>query len=450
MADTLRESLVSPYRVIRRLPRGSDAPWPANLVTVASGVSRLLVDAEALPADWPGWVADPEGHVLGALDVARTEAGHHVVLPVLIGRVDDYLARRSRTRQPLTDGERVTLGVSVARGLSELSSPASTVAGAWWLAEGGRPVFVADPQGDAVREASATVFATIDEGAGGPCAEAAEIAAAPTCSPREWARVEQRLFESAAPCPLADPAATSTGTIRFDTLVADAARHSEPADSRHSASGDEDPERAGLMTVWARHLDADIADVASRAVTGAWRRLRRPREASRRSRVAVWSVATGAALAVLALGLLWPDDRAAETSASASPAPTASTAVVIDSPGEDAGVTDPAAPVGVTDVAPERIVAAAGDLLDVVTACGDDSACTASVMIDAARPFPPGAAHLGAAERTVSFVDEFGAVAVVRVAPVGSTDAVAQLVVLQRQNDEWRVRDVYAAHPPSS
>ena len=74
----------------------------------------------------------------------------------------------------------------------------------------------------------------------------------------------------------------------------------------------------------------------------------------------------------------------------------------------------------------------------------------APAMLDSRRSFPAGAGHLAADERSVSFVDEFGAVAVVRVAPIGSTDAVTQLVVLQRHNDEWRVRDVYAAHPPSS
>ena len=450
MAHTLRESLSSPYRVIRRLPQGPDAPWPANLVTVSSGESRLLVDAEILPADWPGWAADPEGHVLGALDVARTEVGHEIVLPVLTRRVDDYLALRSASHLPLTDGERVTLGVSVVRGLAELSSGSPAISGAWWLVEGGRPVFVPESHGDTLEEASAAVLTSLDDGAGGAYADAAEIATASSRSPREWARVEQRLFECAAPRPLADPASASEGTGRFDALLADAARRSGAAGARRGGSDEVAPERAGLMTHWARHLDADVADVASRAVAGVWSRLRRPRDSPRKSRAAVWWVATGAALLVLAGGLLWPDDHATTENARASPVPTATGVGAADSPKEGAAGVDPVAPATAPDGSPETIVAAADALLRVVATCGEDEACMAPAMLDSRRSFPAGAGHLAADERSVSFVDEFGAVAVVRVAPIGSTDAVTQLVVLQRHNDEWRVRDVYAAHPPSS
>ena len=77
------------------------------------------------------------------VDIVRRADGHDVALPVCTERLSDFLTRRAAT--PLSAGERLTLAVSVARGVHELAAGGTDAAcpGTWWLTEAGQPMLAA-------------------------------------------------------------------------------------------------------------------------------------------------------------------------------------------------------------------------------------------------------------------------------------------------------------------
>jgi len=91
---------------------------------------------------------------------------------------------------------------------------------------------------------------------------------------------------------------------------------------------------------------------------------------------------------------------------------------------------------------PVDVAATAAALLDVRTACERDADCLESVVVDPARLFPPGTIDLPSSARTLTLLDDFGDMAVLRVDANGGRSA-AQLVVVVRVDEKWLLRDVH-------
>lgn len=439
MTNAAEDRLHRDHRVIRQLAGDSASPWPGTLLCLPSGETAVAVDADALGTHWHGWAADPGGHVLAPTDILRRSDGHDVLLPVCIERLTDFLDRRGGL--DLSAGEGVTLAVSLLRGAAELSS-AADAAGAWWLTEAGRPVFATDTRGAGHREATADLLRRIAREV--PVLEEALIDAAAALDEgrrgRALERAEAALFAVAEPTALAT---TTFGPRR--------ARH-RPVGASDEVTEESPSPRAAWPFDLSRHLDAEWADVVSRATTGVWRALRSPREGRRRP----WLLAGGLACAILVGGLVWPSGPPGTATAETSAAAPSVTAVPSATPGASAAIEDSGGGEG-TEAAPGAAGAddvpavenqASGDLVSVAsalltarTACAGEPTCLADVVEIPGSGFPPGVADLAQPERTVSLLDEFGGAAVLRIDPVGG--GAPQLMVVVQIDGRWLLRDVY-------
>lgn len=425
MSDEEENPLRADHRVIRVVTGDAEAPWPGALAADPDGGTVLVVDAARFGASWPGWSAEPLGHVLGPLDVRRRADGHDLVLPLCTERVTAFLTRRA-VDAPLTAGEGVTLAVSLLRGLAEVGEAAAATRGTWWLTDQGRPVLAADAGDTSCADDTAAHLRSLAEAVPAlhvPVSEAAAIDVRRVG--REIERIEAALFAVAEPAPLA--------TATFGPRRAHPARTS--ADGAVDASIAPEP---GLLHTLVRHVDADWADLLSRTTTGAWRAWRSRSRTTRRPLL----VAAGAAVVVVVGGLLWPtgspgpataESAVAERTASATPLAPATPA--------PSAATEPAAEPVPPGEEP-TLDAIASDLLSARSACAGDVGCLTGILETPTLVFPPGAADLPAAERTLTLLDEFGGAAVLRTEAPGQ-GLPAQLVVIVRVQDTWVIRDVY-------
>ncbi|WP_157525334.1 hypothetical protein [Microbacterium yannicii] len=421
-------SLRSPYRAVRTVRAPDDGPWPGVLVRTATGDTRVLVDTAVLSADWSGWDAAPGGHVLAPLDLVRRIDGHDVVLPVLTEPLETFLHRRAG-RAPLSTGEALTLAVSVLRGCAELSATPD-LTGEWWLDDGGRPVLATDVSPRSARQAGAEALGTVLlEGRAGRAWDAAVRAiAAERLSIRELLEAEDALFDVTSP----EPLATMTLSPRGAAGAAPASRDGSPATVA-------DPQRPSWQSLIG-HVDGDLADTVSRVTTGLWRRAR-TRPSRRRT---PWIVGGAVAAAILAGGVLWPaaGDEVGDTGTAPVPSATGGEAAAPAEPSsaapEEHGAEDThAEPRETPDLAAVGVA-----LLDARVACGGDGACIAGVVADPTRSLAGGAIDLPPADRTVTLLDDFGDVAVLRVDATGAS-LPSQLAVLIRSDEKWLLRDVH-------
>ncbi len=288
------------------------------LVRLASGESRTLVDAKEFGRDWAGWRADPEATSWppSTSCAARAVTASRCRSVPSGSRTSSHAARRARVA--LSVGETVTLAVSLVRGVGELD-PTGTVPGEWWLTDAGRPMLATDTSDREAAARTGELLRSLADGSPYAAAlgAAAEAAGAARRSAHDLRLAEEELFAIAAP----EPLATSL-------LGPRAARELAGLDRESFATADESGRASGWIEVLARHVDADLADVVSRATTGVWRRLRRARTTSRRP----WVFAACAAAAVLTGGLLWPTGAGGPATADV-PRPTAS--------GSPAGIDTP-------------------------------------------------------------------------------------------------------------
>ncbi|MFE5408879.1 hypothetical protein [Microbacterium sp. NPDC056569] len=439
---TDRGSLGSPYRAIRAVRAREDAPWPGVLVRTAAGDACVLVDTDVLGPDWRGWDAAPDGHLLAPVDIVRRVDGHDAVLPVCGERLEDFVRRRA-ARMPLSPGEAVTLAVSVLRGCAQLASDPDA-SGEWWLDDAGRPVLATDASARRAFEGAAAV---LEEVSVAPRAQrtwqtALRAVTAERVSIHELEAAEQALFAIAEAEPLStvslSPRSAAEGVPRA---------HDE---ARGAADVVHEPAPRALWQTLIAGVDDDLADTVSRATTAVWRRLRRTRNTPQAGpRRAPWLVGGAVAVAVLAGGALWPTASgiATDDGTTASPAPEAEPGASAP-PGAEiappADATDAGASAAPAGGAVDLAVAA-GDLLDARLACAGDGGCLSAVSVDAA-PLPPGAIDLPASERTVTLLDDFGDIAVLR---VDATDAAmsSQIVVILRRDRKWLLRDVTDVAP---
>ncbi len=428
---TADRSLGSPYRAIRAVRAREDAPWSGTLVRAADGEACVLVDAAVLGPKWQGWDAAPDGHVLTPADVVRRVDGHDVVLPVCSERLEDFVRRRA-ARMPLSLGEAVTLGVSVLRGCAQIAADPAT-AGDWWLDDAGRPVLATDASARRAFEASAAVLEQVgvDPPAQRTWQTALRAVTAERISLHELEAAEEALFAVAEAEPLST---VSLGPRSATEGVARA--HDE---TRRGTDAAHEPEPRSMWHTLVAGVDDDLADTVSRATTAVWRRLRRTGDAPKAgARRAPWLVGGAVAVAVLAGGALWPsasgvatDDRPSASPAATPglPASAPSGADPTETPGSGAAAGEPA------DLA--RITS---DLLDARIACAGDASCLTTVSVDAV-PLAAGAIDRPAEERTVSLLDDFGDIAVLRV-DASDASAPSQMVGSLPKADNWLVRDV--------
>lgn len=424
MNDSPAEPLPTGVRSIRRLAGPPEAPWPGLLVHDGSGAPRVLVAATRFDAESPVWCADADGHVLAAIDVVRRVDGHDVLLPLCTQTLERLLARR-RDGAPLTDGERVTVAVSVLRGFAELHGRGRADAtGTWWITADARPVFAAGSGTDAAGVATVRVLdalAADSPGLGPLLARAADYAGDPPRLARELAALEDALFAASD----AEPLATAVLAPRSEARRADSAVVTRPAQPGE--------ERVGLWRSLARHVDADLADVVSRVTTDVWRRMRRPARGRRRG---PWVAATVVAAAVVAGAMLLPAVGGEASAVDSTPSPMPS---LTPSPAPAAETAPPeTAPPAAPEASVEDIVTA---LLDARRACAGDPGCLGEVQEDSAMSAPSGPIDLEPASRNVTLLDDFGDVAVVRVDGLDGDGA--QLVVVAAHDGKWLLRDVH-------
>ncbi|MFB8147197.1 hypothetical protein ACFC1W_10685 [Microbacterium sp. NPDC056003] len=417
------DALRAPYRPVRPVGAADDGPWPGLLVGLESGERRVLVDAKVLGREWKGWDAPPHGHVLAPIDVVRRSDGHDVALPVCTERVTDLLARRAATGPPLMPGEAVTLAVSVLRGFAELRDP-SGVTGEWWLTDAGRPVFVTDAAPRSLRDASSSLLAGVALGRPHEAWDAASAAImAERPSALELERAEALLFHLAEPLAITTAQAGPGGArplARYDV---------------HDASAEESVDRRRPWDGLLRHVDADLADLVSRATTRVWRRATSAGTSSRRAPLLV---AGAAAAAVVGVGLLWPSGG--DDAATAEVPVSSATATIEPEDATPTGSADPVDAVGEVDTDLSRV---AGELLHRRLACRGEIDCLGGVMVDPESSWAAGPIDAPREQRAIALLDDFGGVAVLRVDAVDGT--AAQLVVIERRDDEWLLRDVHDA-----
>lgn len=427
------ERLRRGFRVIRLIEGGAETPWPGALVCDAGGVTHLAVDADILGDDWVGWEAVPEGHVLAPVDMLRRTGGHDVLLPVCTERVEDFVDRRLASGAALTAGEAVTVAVSLLRGVGELSARGSSVRGSWWLTDAGRPVFAADGGAATLEQVTAAILhrlvlhvPDLDAALGA----VADIVGDTRDRTRDLVRAEDGLFA------LASPTALATTTFPSRSARTPPSTASSPS----GQSAEVDPPRP-LAWSLARHLDADWADLVSRTTTAAWRALRRPSSTDRRK---PWIVAACLAGVVMTGGLLWPDGTDAPATAETAPTmPPDVTPVTSEPPAlatpaapDESAADDPGGDAQTTD----DLTALTDALLAGRAGCEGDGECLTAFTEDPGAPFASGVVDLPGTERTLTLLDEFGGVAVLR---ADAPEKPSQLVVIVRIDGRWLLRDVH-------
>ncbi|MDE0545456.1 hypothetical protein [Microbacterium sp. C7(2022)] len=429
---TTADALTQAVRPIRPVRGGVDAPWDGMLVAVAGEERRLFVSTEALPTQWHGWAADPDGHLMGALDVARRPDGHDAILPACSERVTEFIARRRSAGADLSDGERVTLAISVLRAAAELSDAAKDSAGPiqqpqgeWWITDDGKPLLATAVGSQGAFDACNEVLTLIAHQHDHRWARGTE-AVSPATRPYEFEEREAQVFAIANPCALASSPLTPVN------YAADAPPDA-PAPAAHRAPPDPP---TSLLHRFLRHIDNDVADAVSRATTAVWRAGARP---TARRAGAPWLVAAVVALVIVGVGWLWPEP-APLAQAEGLDEPTVEPAV--DHVDADASTGSKASPSGAdpgTD-----LVAEAEALVRAFLACEEDERCRDAVSTRQGLAIPRGSTLTGSAREDLVVVDDFGGVAVLRADAAGD-DQAAQIVVIERTDEKWLLRDVYDA-----
>ena len=469
-ADADRTGLVpGAHRLIRAL-RGSEGPFEGALLGHEDGVA-VSVDAEAL-AGWGGWAHSGADHICGVLDVRRTRDGHEALLPWCTQRVEAFLGKRQAAGENLSPGEIATLAASLMRGIRELGSDAEGSGGEWWLTGDGRPLFVQGEGGAARAQTAGLLDRIVEHTADRPTVRVIEEMAGALRERRHHAddelRWEQELFAQAAPRALrldvfAPERARDVGTRR-QAGPATGARSAVRVRRRVTRAHDS-PERRLIDTV--RGAARGVVERLSALFARVHRCVRRPRGTApapaRRSHRRPLMLAAPLAAVVLIAGLMWPqgEDTGAAEAAQRSVDTGEAAAELSEDPAPDA--TEPAgepetdesesddseAPKPVDD--PEDALSAVPTILDTLETCaGAEAETCPSVLVDGVTGPTDGLAAQGSHASTATLVDDYGDVAVVRLtATAEGSSAAEQMLVLERRDEKWLVRDVYdVAHQP--
>ena len=467
------------HRVVRTFD-AKEGPFAGVLVTHGDGVC-VRVDASVL-GGWVGWRFAGAEHVAAPIDVCRRRGGHEVLLPWCTDRVVGYLVRRTAGDGALSAGECSTLVISLLRGLDELGEGAEGVrTGAWWLTDGGRPVFVLGEGPDA-RAAVVELLVQLREHITDKVVTRAIRAieeglrktnAQPRLPRRLLETWETELLNVAAPQPLKRGAHAPARATDVARAVAPNTGGAVPGGQRlrvdRARARARDSGRVGRGAGFVRAALSGVTGAVVAQLHELGGRLPRrlpsatPAEGTEprgRLRRRSFIVSGGVAAVVLVGGLLWPGDDVTDASGDAAPSAShAPSRSANSSPGEPSPPTadvpaDDAGDKAESGRSPEEDPAtAASSLVEMIAACHarDDATCPEAVAAGSVGVVDALAAA-GARAPTAELVDEYGDVAVVRLdigvaAGEGDDGGAAaptqMMVVLIRVEDKWLVRDVY-------
>ena len=260
------------------------------------------------------------------------------------------------------------------------------------------------------------------------------VASADVTSPVSGAAVPARHLSAAEDLllPAADPEPLSTISLR-PRRAADVA-----LDPRASAQPADDVPPRPLWQSLVGRVDADLADTVSRATTAVWRRLRTPT----RSRRAPLLVGAAVAATVLVGGALWPSAGGVASADHPSSEATGSSTAPASAAGARAEAGPSAATPMPSEPAADDVTAVTAALLDARRTCAGDPGCLREVVADPAVPLGAGVIDAPSAQRSLTLLDDFGDIAVLRVDAVDGA-LPAQLVVVVRQDEKWLLRDVH-------
>lgn len=414
---------------LRAVP-GGVGPYPGDVVSWdGRPATRVAADAEEVASLWN---ASGE-HVADVREILRTVDGHAVVVPQCARTLSALAESRAAVDDPLRPGEVVTLAVSVLRGtIAEQTShdDGESCHGEWWLDDEGTPLFVhsdggAAPHASAIRAIRAVQATATDDGRTGRTLDGmCDALADPPRLAARAAECERDLFSLAPPEAIGMRVLTAHQRTEREAEAASASRE---------------------RTAWERLADASdagIAEMASQALTGAWRALRsRSGRRSASSRRGVLLAAVACAALVFAVGLLWPTGDA-QTDVASSPS--------AESP------TPPLPAADGAETAPEQdAISATAELLDRLSACGADAACQhplfdadAAAIRDGGAFVTEGATRADPAARELTLLDDVGGLVLLR-ADDATGARPSQVVAVLRQNEKWVLRDIHdvAQHP---
>lgn len=456
-AATDRASLVpGAHRLIRAID-GKEGPFAGTLITYDEGVA-VCVDVERL-THWSGWAFSDADHICGVLDIRRRADGHDALLPWCTQRVEAFLGRRRASESPLTPGELGTLVVSLLRGVRELGSDADAV-GDWWLTGDGRPLFVHGEGGTARALTAALINNLTHQQPDRATLRILEEMTTALRQPRHPAeddrRWEEQLFARAAPRALRldvfAPERVSDIAPRLVAIDAtarpvDGIRRRQRARDRTRDNGvaTRTRERLSALAAGAHQAAVRLFSRAARQDDSTTRPVDTAKQTPKMTRGRSLLLAGSLGAVVLLVGLLWPSDSGndpAEASqkeaTSETPNDVATAPAPTPTPTESA--SSPAKGGAALDAVPA--------LLDGIAVCVTAAAgqCPSAVADGADTP-SDGAATQGSSASTATLVDDYGDVAVIRLTPtvVEGSDAerAEQMMVLERRNEIWLVRDVY-------
>ncbi|WP_431806140.1 hypothetical protein [Microbacterium paraoxydans] len=455
--------LARAHRSLRVLS-DADGPFAGTLATSGDSVV-VRCPSEAL-AGWSGWRLAGAQHVAGPLDVVRRVDGHDVLLPWCTDRLQTFVDRRRGDGRPLSAGEVCTVVVSLLRGMGELAARGGATSGIWWLTDDGRPMFVVG-EGESCGSAAAGIVEALGEAetdrtvkrlldrVGHGLRERLHAPGLPSRLLEEW---ERELLTIAAPRALERVDPEPAPVLARDLARAVVANASDVRPTRRSLAiqksrrreAESVPARLGAMVL---HIRDSIGSRISRVraavgVRGPGTRDRSPRMGGQRaSRRRVALIAGAGAAVVLVGGLMWPGEdgggaRGATSDRHAQPAEEGP--VVEQRPTFDPGSSRrPGASTAAMSGDP---VAAVPSLLAAIETCRDDANAECPSAI---APGSVGVAEklsaLEGAEHSVELVDEYGDVAVTSVTPSGAStpEDPNVMVVVERRDEKWLVRDVY-------
>ncbi|HJB63172.1 MAG TPA: hypothetical protein H9769_05650 [Candidatus Microbacterium pullistercoris] len=449
--EEARDALLGDLRRIRRLAP-PEVPLPATRATIG-GETLLLVDAVDA-AGWPGWRCAGAEHLAGPADVRRRDDGHDVVLADLAETCAHACGVREEGGTGWHRGEVVTLVVSILRGVVEAAQRGLTddASGDWWMTRDRRPVFVfggdargVSPIGQASRDLVRRIISACDDRVvSRACDDILVALERPEGVERAIERFEQTLFDAAAPQPVdLEPSRARGRGVQEPRVI-------RPEDAE--LSGATQRVRAVLENLLDARVAGSVSDaMASVARVVGRRRKRRPAPTrpsaeggQKRQRGRVALVAGAAAMIVIAVGALWPSDDAGRAQERSDPdAGAVRTTAAIREAGKAAG-PDETDTTDKTDKTDKTADAVGAEPRAELEDDRDDAALIADDPVRAARALlADGTAFSGAAAypaADIELVDDYGAVALLA---VSAAERAPQLLVIERVEGTWRVRDLY-------
>lgn len=393
--------------------RWNERPSPYPGWVVACGDRHLMAIEEHAQALWEN--ADAM-HVFGARDVLRTRRGILPLVEPCVTRLSEWMGEHA-----VASGEVVTIALSVLRGLGEIGVQHIEITGQWWLTRDARPVFVVG-EGEAVpvtvqRVLEDCVTALNDRAMQRLCARIAGEMGDPLAALSKLSAWEAELLELAAPraLRLGDHRAIVPdvgGTaVTFDALALGAVKQSETPQlrrrvrdhQRYQARARPISRAGGAIQSSLAPLRGLLSD-ASRLIL-ARLKVKRPHPVA---------IAGATAVAVLGVGLFWPTGPS-----EAEATKTAATA----------------APMQIT--LEQEVPLASGPAQEEPSMHPlQESSGEAGMPLALLEEL----AGVPAGEYSFEIVEQYGHVMVGRL----MTAAAGLIVVLEREDENWLLRDAYA------